>query len=55
LPKALASSRAPAKRSAGRVASVERVTRETRIAATVDLDGTGQYDVSTGIGFLSTT
>jgi imidazoleglycerol-phosphate dehydratase len=28
------------------------VTRETRIAATVNLDGTGQYEVSTGIGFL---
>jgi len=35
-----------------RRASVERVTRETRISGTVDLDGTGRYDVSTGIGFL---
>jgi imidazoleglycerol-phosphate dehydratase len=35
-----------------RRASIERVTRETRIAGTVDLDGTGAYDISTGIGFL---
>jgi imidazoleglycerol-phosphate dehydratase len=35
-----------------RRASVERVTRETRIAGTVDLDGTGAYDIATGIGFL---
>ncbi len=35
-----------------RRASVERVTRETRISGTVDLDGTRRYDVSTGIGFL---
>jgi imidazoleglycerol-phosphate dehydratase len=35
-----------------REASVERNTKETRITATVRLDGTGQYDVKTGIGFL---
>jgi imidazoleglycerol-phosphate dehydratase len=35
-----------------RRASVERATTETRIAATVDLDGTGKYSVDTGIGFL---
>jgi imidazoleglycerol-phosphate dehydratase len=35
-----------------RTATVERKTRETRIAATVDLDGKGDYDVKTGIGFL---
>ena len=35
-----------------RQAKVERNTSETRIAATVDLDGSGRYDVSTGIGFL---
>ena len=35
-----------------RQASVERKTRETRIEVSVNLDGTGQYDVSTGIGFL---
>ena len=35
-----------------RQASVERKTRETEIRATVDLDGTGAYDIETGIGFL---
>ena len=35
-----------------RQASVERNTKETQISASVDLDGTGKYDVSTGIGFL---
>ncbi len=35
-----------------RQASVERNTSETRISATVNLDGTGRYDVATGIGFL---
>ena len=35
-----------------RQASVERNTKETQISASVTLDGTGVYDVSTGIGFL---
>ncbi len=35
-----------------RQASVERNTKETQISASVDLDGTGKYDISTGIGFL---
>jgi len=35
-----------------RQASVERNTNETRISASVDLDGTGAYDIATGIGFL---
>lgn len=35
-----------------RQAKVERNTSETRISAAVDLDGSGRYDVSTGIGFL---
>ncbi len=35
-----------------RKASVERATKETSVTATVNLDGSGAYDVSTGIGFL---
>jgi len=37
----------------GRVASVERVTGETQIALTLNLDGTGKCDVACPIGFLS--
>lgn len=36
----------------GRIARVERATKETSIEVEVNLDGTGTYDVSTGIGFL---
>lgn len=35
-----------------RQAEVTRSTTETAIAVTVNLDGTGHYDVVTGIGFL---
>ncbi|MEX0695304.1 MAG: imidazoleglycerol-phosphate dehydratase HisB [Rhodospirillales bacterium] len=35
-----------------RTASVERKTKETEIAVSLNLDGSGIYDVSTGIGFL---
>jgi imidazoleglycerol-phosphate dehydratase len=35
-----------------REASIERNTHETQISVRVDLDGTGQYHISTGIGFL---
>jgi imidazoleglycerol-phosphate dehydratase len=35
-----------------RKATVERKTKETRIRAAVNLDGSGQYKVHTGIGFL---
>jgi imidazoleglycerol-phosphate dehydratase len=35
-----------------RTATVERKTRETEIAVSLDLDGTGECDISTGIGFL---
>jgi imidazoleglycerol-phosphate dehydratase len=35
-----------------RQASIDRSTKETKIKATVDLDGTGAYDIATGIGFL---
>src|SRR6201746_1081302 len=35
-----------------RTATVERKTRETEIAVSLDLDGTGDSDIDTGIGFL---
>ena len=35
-----------------RTATVERNTSETQVKATVNLDGTGVYRVTTGIGFL---
>src|SRR4029078_6225256 len=35
-----------------RRATVERKTKETAISASVDLDGSGAYEVSTGVGFL---
>jgi len=35
-----------------RKASVERKTRETEISVSLDLDGSGIFDISTGIGFL---
>ncbi len=36
-----------------RKATVKRETRETQIELTVNLDGTGKYNVDTPIGFLS--
>jgi imidazoleglycerol-phosphate dehydratase len=35
-----------------RQATIERSTNETKIKATVDLDGSGSYNIATGIGFL---
>jgi imidazoleglycerol-phosphate dehydratase len=35
-----------------RTATIHRQTKETDIQVTLDLDGTGQYEVETGIGFL---
>lgn len=35
-----------------RKASIERNTKETEISVSVNIDGTGQADITTGIGFL---
>ena len=35
-----------------RTANIDRRTRETEIALTLNLDGSGRADISTGIGFL---
>ncbi len=35
-----------------RKAKIERQTKETQIVAEIDLDGTGAFDVTTGVGFL---
>lgn len=36
----------------GRTAEIRRETRETTISVSLDVDGTGKADISTGIGFL---
>lgn len=38
--------------SSDRIGRIERKTHETDIVVAVNLDGTGAYDVATGIGFL---
>ncbi len=50
--KTQAKSKAKPPQAKGRIAAVERKTRETRITARVNLDGSGKYSVKTGIGFL---
>lgn len=35
-----------------RTATISRDTKETQIEASIDLDGVGAYDISTGVGFL---
>ncbi|MEQ1789694.1 MAG: imidazoleglycerol-phosphate dehydratase HisB [Rickettsiales bacterium] len=35
-----------------RIAKIERKTKETQVSVELNLDGTGKYEVSTGIGFL---
>ncbi len=38
--------------SEGRKAEIHRVTAETDVFVSIDLDGRGDYDISTGIGFF---
>ena len=38
--------------SKARKAEISRKTGETEIAVSVNLDGTGQYDIATGVGFF---
>lgn len=40
------------RRSMSRTATITRATKETAIDVAIDLDGSGEYRVSTGIGFL---
>jgi imidazoleglycerol-phosphate dehydratase len=35
-----------------RKATIERSTSETKISVTIDLDGTGNYNIRTGVGFF---
>jgi len=42
----------PAKSTSARRATITRRTKETAITASVDLDGTGAYEIATGVGFL---
>jgi imidazoleglycerol-phosphate dehydratase len=43
---------ADASSAPSRTAEISRQTRETTISVTLDVDGTGKADISTGIGFL---
>jgi imidazoleglycerol-phosphate dehydratase len=43
---------APQNAHKNRTAKIERKTAETAIDIAINLDGSGQYDISTGIGFL---
>jgi imidazoleglycerol-phosphate dehydratase len=38
--------------ASARVATVERATKESKVAVTLDLDGEGRVDVSTGVPFF---
>jgi len=43
---------AAAENITARIASVNRKTNETDLAVSIDLDGTGKFNITTGIGFL---
>ena len=36
-----------------RTAKIHRKTKETDVNITLNLDGTGKYEIDTGVGFLS--
>ena len=36
----------------GRKAAIERKTRETEVRVSLDLDGSGQYEIATGVAFF---
>lgn len=36
----------------GRIAEIERITKETQVRIKLELDGSGQHDISTGIPFF---
>ena len=38
--------------SAARTASLERQTSESKVRISLDLDGTGRSQISTGVGFF---
>ncbi|MBF0446313.1 MAG: imidazoleglycerol-phosphate dehydratase HisB [Magnetococcales bacterium] len=40
------------KKTKSRTATVKRDTKETQVAVTLDIDGSGKSDINTGIGFL---
>ena len=37
---------------ADRISTIKRETKETEIEVAINLDGTGSYDIATGVGFL---
>ena len=50
--KTLAKSTARARSTPGRVAKIERITKETQIKGSLGIEGQGTYNISTGIRFF---
>ncbi len=53
LPRAVASARRRQPAGRGRTATVVRGTKETNVELTLSIDGSGRYDVQTGVPFLN--